>query len=198
MNILLILLINFIAGILVMILHELAKNIAAYFLTHPVYRQAVKINSPLRYIDVIGAIMFAFAWIAVGWQRPFKYDYRKFRMKESGLVILAVVGEVSSLVFAVSLLPVVKYLQFTMPLEIGLHTYLYLFVYTFIKYNLAIFFVNLLPMLPFDMSLIVQGMSAEKYAYLVRNDIYLKLFFLFMIGSGIIPRIVEFFLRQVV
>ncbi len=196
MNILLILLINLIAGIVVMILHELAKNIAAFFLTHPVYRQGVKINSPLKYIDVLGAIMFAFSWIATGWQRPVKYDYKKFRMEESGLVVLAVVGQVASLVFAIVLLPIVKYLQVSMPLEIGLHTYIYLFLYNLITFNLSIFFVNLLPILPFDMSLIVQGLSAEKYAYLVRNDMYLKLFFLFIIGSGMIPKIVNFFLAQ--
>ncbi len=195
MNTLITILINLLAGIIVMMLHEIPKNIAAYFLTHPVYRGGVKMNSPLKYIDVLGAVFFAFSGFVVGWQKPFSYDYRKFRMKEDGLVVLAVIGEVSSLFFAIILIPLLKIISFSGGIDSSFYLYLYAFVFALIKYNFAIFFVNLLPVIPMDMSLIVRGLSDKGYASLDKNDIYLKLFFIFFLSSGMITNIIAVLLK---
>ncbi len=188
-NTLIILFINLICGIIVVIWHEFPKNILAHFLTHPIYRGDLKIVSPIKYIDKVGAIMFAFSVFGIGWQKPYEYDVNKFTLKDKGGLILALVGQLFSLLLIFILFPLAYYTYHT-----GVNEYVVMFLFTLIKFNATLIVVNLFPMISFDMSAIIRGISYETYRSIEINNIYFKFAFLVILGMRLVPQITSFLL----
>ncbi len=191
MDVFISLIINFICGIIVVFWHEFPKNITEHYLLQEMYRGRLKIKNPLSYIDPIGMIMFIFSVVGMGWQRPYKYNTERFKLKKEGGVVIALVGQLSSLLLAFALLPLISYL-----FDSEANTYFIQFIGTLIKFSFAMFLVNLIPIQGFDMTLIVNAFSYKAKRILEVNEPYLKLFFVVLIVSRVIPRLTIYILES--
>ncbi len=184
MSVLISLIINFICGIIVVFWHEFPKNIVEHYLLQIMYRGKLKLRNPLTYIDPIGMIMFTFSVVGIGWQRPYKYNTERFKLKGEGGIVIALVGQLASLLLVFALLPVIAYMFVN---EVNI--YLLQFVSTLAKFSFALFLVNLIPIEGFDMTLIVNAFSYKARKTLEANQPYLKLFFVVLIVTRAIPRL---------
>ncbi len=185
MNVLISLIINFICGIIVVVWHEFPKNLVEHYLLQLMYRGRLKLRNPLTYIDPIGMIMFIFSVVGIGWQRPYKYNTERFKLKGEGGIVIALVGQLASLLLVFALLPLIGYMYAN---EVNI--YLLQFTGTLAKFSLALFLVNLIPLEGFDMTLIINAFSYKVRRTLEVNQPYLKLFFVVLIVTRAIPRLV--------
>ena len=177
--------INLLCGAIVMIWHELPKSVAAHFLTHSVFRKKkMELPSPLKYIDPIGLILFTFSSFGVGWQKPYEHNPNKLQDKERSLLTLALVGQVSSLLLMVFLLPVLQYM-----IMMKANTYIVYAVFQLMKFSLVLVVVNLLPVPPLDMSKIIHAISPNSYFRLLQNERYIHTAFILLVAFGIIETV---------
>lgn len=175
-------LINFICGAVVMIWHELPKSVAAHFLTHSVFRKKNMIlPSPMKYIDPIGLILFTFSSYGVGWQKPYEHNPNRLKDKERSLLVIAIIGQLASLLFMLFLIPVANYMIIT-----DANKFIIQAVSKLIIFNMAIFIVNLLPVPPLDMSKIIHAFSPNTYFRLMQNERYIHSAFILLVAFGII------------
>lgn len=178
--------INFICGIIVMIWHELPKSVAAYFLTHSVFRKKqMALPNPLKYIDPIGLILFGFSSFGIGWQKPYEHNPNRLRDKERSLLTIMLIGQLATLLFMFFLLPVSSYLDM-----IGGSRFLMYAVTKLIIFNMVIFIVNLLPVPPLDMSKIIHAMSPNTYFRLMQNERYIHSAFILLVAFGFVESFV--------
>lgn len=175
-------LINFICGILVMLIHELPKVLTAHILTHPIHRKKkIEFPSILTFIDPIGLVLFTFSSFGMGWQKPYEYNPSLLKDKEKSLLPIALSGQLANLLLVVILIPIIKY-------SITVDTsYIMLYgLYRLTIYNLVIFIVNLLPVPPLDMSKIIHAFSPNAYFNLMQNKRYIHAGFILLIAFGIL------------
>ncbi len=191
MQILIILIINFICGVIVSVWHEFTKNIASYFLTAPFFREKnFKFISPIKYIDPIGMVLFTFSPYATGWQKPYNYDASKFIHREKDRLVLGLVGQMSTFLLIVLLIPIYKFVQVAYDIDL-----LLVFIGTLIRFNGVILVVNLLPIPPFDMSGVIHALKPVTYNKVMKNEHYLHSLFLFIVAVGLLTIMTEFILN---
>jgi Zn-dependent protease len=180
--------IKIICGILVVLVHEIPKEIVAYTLIHPIYRkkEGLKIT-PLSYIDPIGLIMFVLT--NVGWQKPKEYNATKYRNKEKGVLAVALTGMAANLLFLVLLIPLI----YIPSVNIALNGYAIRFIVVLIAYNFAMILVNLLPVPPLEMTKIIQFFSPNAYFRLIQYKQIIQVVFIILIAMNIIPLMVQSF-----
>lgn len=189
LNIIIFMTINCMCGIIVMIAHEYPKKLAAYLLVHPIYRTKKLFDIPLRkYIDPIGLILFTLSLNSVygiGWQKPYEYNPSRFKAKEKALVYIGLMGQLSSLLFMFMMIPFFDYFASTMR-----NIYVNHFFLSLITFNFTIFFINLLPIPPFDMAKMIYAFSPTTYFKMVQNQRIFHLVFVLLVAMGIIQFLV--------
>ena len=177
-----VILIKLIAGMLVMLIHEVPKSIVSHYVMHPIYRASNKINrSFLKYIDPIGLIFFALA--NIGWQKPAHYNTSKYREKENGVLAVALTGYLSNLAVMVILVPI--------HINVDMPNYLTQFVFWMIYFNFGMVIINLLPVPPLEMTNLLYFFSPELCFKVIKNQRMIQIVFIFLLALGIIPMMVS-------
>lgn len=177
--------INLICGIIVMIIHELPKNIAAHFLTHPIHRpRRIKFITPKKFIDPIGLILFAVSSVGVGWQKPYEYNPNKLTDKHKSFLPIMLTGLLANFLAMMFLIPLFSVMQ-----TYQLNEYLLYFIQKLFIFNFMIFLVNLIPVPPLDMSYIIYAYSPDNYFKLIQNQRYIHSAFILVIAFGLIESI---------
>ncbi len=172
---------KFIAGLIVVWVHELPKLITVRLVTHPIHRRqdTEKLN-PFSFIDPIGLFMFMI--MNVGWQKPRSYSSGKYAHKEKGILSVALTGMVTNLLFMALLIPTIQFIQ---------NGYVASFVYYLIFFNFTIVIVNLLPVPPLEMSQIIYSVSPNAYFKLVQNERMIHTVFILLLVIGILPTFIQ-------
>lgn len=179
--------ISIIAGVIVMLVHEVSKYYFSLTLLHPIHRkrQDMKINL-LKYIDPVGLIIFVFS--GIGWQKPGDYNPSRFKEKEKGLLVLSIVGFAASALLIVAMIPIFLYFYRS---DIIFAKYFSIFVYKLIYFSFALIVVNLLPMPPFNMAKIIYALNPNFYFKLIQNERIIQAVFILMIAFGLINILVQ-------
>lgn len=93
------LLLQILAVLLCLTVHETCHGLAAYALGDPTAKQQHRLSlNPLRHIDPFGALMMLVA--GFGWAKPVPVDMRYFKHPKSGMAITALAGPVSNFIMA--------------------------------------------------------------------------------------------------
>jgi len=171
--------INFLCGILVMMIHELPKALVAHFLTHPLHKK--RWVSPLKYIDRIGLALFTVSFAGIGWQKPYTYNPNRLINKQKSLLPIMLAGQLASLSTTLLILPLWREMIYA-----GVNSYGVFIANKLMFFSFIIFIINLFPLPPFDMSQILYAYSPSTYAKLFQNQRYLLAAFFLLVILGVI------------
>lgn len=204
--------ISILAGIIIMIFHELPKSIL-FLLLHKKQEKTevqggiqeknstewVDILKVKNYIDPIGLLLCVVTY--GGFSKPYMYRIRRQKTN----FILGITGFCSLLLlFFIS----IRALQLCFNIEIltqgptiegGYKSIIaQLFWIYMALFSFGMFVINLFPVSVFDMGLIIAGKSPSKYFAIIKNDSLIKLMILLALVLGMVKAIslqaVEFFL----
>lgn len=176
------------AGMIVMILHELPKSMI-YKVKNSNKNTKTKKNiyKVMHYIDPIGLLLCAIT--QVGFSKPYMY---RIKEKKTNL-ILGIIGLLSLCIIFLSSITLWK---FTFPQHevITYSTTKEWFIISFPNYliqsiaivSINMFIVNLFPISTFDIGLIIAGKSPSKYFSIIRNDYVIKSILILVILFGLI------------
>lgn len=179
--------ISLVAGVIVVLVHEVSKYYFSLTLLHPIHRKRkdTKINF-LKYIDPVGLIIFVFS--GIGWQKPGEYNPARFKEKEKGLLVLSLVGFAASTLLIVAMIPLAMYLYRS---EILFGNYIFIFVYKLIYFSFALVVINLLPIPPLNMAKIIYALNPNFYFKLIQNERVIQAGFILMIAFGLLNVLVQ-------
>ncbi len=178
-------LLNALAAVIVMLIHEGAKHYYALVLMHPIYREREdKRFYPKRYIDPIGLIFFTFG--SIGWQKPGEFSPARFKDKERSLLSLSIIGLVSNILVMLALIPLYRWLYVPTSMNAFVQGYLIYFVGRLIYFNFALVIINLLPIPPMDMSKIIYALNPSFYFRMIQNERIIHAVFILLIAFNII------------
>lgn len=180
------LILSFIAAIVAMLVHEVPKYYVSLTLLHPIYRKRNdgKLNL-LRFIDPIGLILFMFTYI--GWQKPGEYNPARFKEKERSLFVIAVSGYISSLLVIFAMIPLFIYSKSMMTFGYYIVPEL---VYKIILFSFSILVINLLPIPPFNMAKIIYAFNPNAYFKLIQNERTIHAVFILLIAFNILRELI--------
>lgn len=125
--------------------------------------------NPLAHIDILGALMFlSFGY---GWAKPVPVNYGKLSIRSKNAPLyVSLAGPASNLLMAfIAGLPLMFDLV-QIPAEItGIIPSLYVFLSTFILFNLILFFFNMMPLFPLDgEKVLLHLLPAKSYATMIK------------------------------
>lgn len=190
-----------VAGIVIMILHELPKSIIycvrsrAEWKEQPNYNKRMKqtvidITKLWRYVDPIGLLLCVATYS--GFSKPYMYRMKDRKTNKIsgyvGFVTLLIIAVVNILILKTPFLEV-NLDKLTTIQDIKSRLILYYFFYCMAFVSINMIFVNLIPISTFDMGLIIAGYSPSKYFSIIKNDHNIKLILLFTVLLGIISTI---------
>ncbi|WP_455716612.1 site-2 protease family protein [Anaerosporobacter sp.] len=182
-----------VAGIVIMILHELPKSIIycvrsrAEWKEQPNYEQRIKravkdIFKLWRYVDPIGLLLCVTTYS--GFSKPYMY-----RMKDRETnKISGFVGFITLFLIAVVNIVILRMHFIEVNLE-KLTTWYFYFFYFMAYISINMFIVNLIPITTFDMGLLVAGYSPSKYFSIIKSDHTIKMILLIAVLLGLISTI---------
>lgn len=183
------LLIQAIAVILAMSIHETAHGLVSYWLGDPTAKQAHRLSlNPFRHVDWSGLLcllLFGF-----GWAKPVPIDPRYYKDPKSGIIWTSFAGPASNFLLAfVCVLLYYAMVRFCPGFMLGnwLGSFLsqVLAVTAIISTGFGIF--NLIPIPPLDGSKIVFSfLPPDKYYKFTRGTPWMTLVFIALLWSGII------------
>lgn len=176
---------NALAAIVVVLIHEGVKYYYSLVLMHPIYREREdKRFRPKRYIDPIGLIFFTFG--SIGWQKPGEFSPARFKDKERSLLSLSIIGLVANILVMLALIPLFRWLDQPLAMNSPVHTYLLYFVYRLIYFNFALVIINLLPIPPLDMSKIIYALNPSFYFRMIQNERIIHAVFILLLAFNIV------------
>lgn len=178
--------ISFLVGGVIMVLHEFPKTFL-YFVSTTIegrkkywYRLFYLHN----YIDPIGMILSVVSY--AGFSKP--YMFRIQSQKKN--LLLGITGFVTLGTTFICSIWVLRYTCHLSALEItgiGIHEIVkQLFWIYMAVLSASMFFVNLFPVSVFDMGLLIAGSSPRYYFGIIKNDVLIKIVLFFAIAVGVI------------
>lgn len=188
-----------VAGIVIMILHELPKSIIycvrsrAEWKEQPNYEQRIKrtikdISKVWKYIDPIGLLLCVTTYS--GFSKPYMYRMKDRKTNKIsgyvGFIMLFMIAVVNVLILRIYF-PDINYDKLT-----TLHNISSILIrfFSFMAYiSINMFIINLIPISTFDMGLLIAGYSPSKYFSIIKNDHNIKLILIFTVLLGIVSTI---------
>lgn len=181
MNKLIYIVITLVSGILLMIIHELPKNIAYYIIR---CKEGKKKPKNLFYfwknIDPVGIIT------TIAMYTPFSKQYKYTISNKKTSLTLGITGLTTLIITQISSIVVLKifFKDYLLQQDIvtqGTNYYIYLVVLNFSILCMTMILVNLFPVTCFDMGLILLGSNSKHRGTVIVFDGILKLIFFFMV-----------------
>ena len=174
-----------IAACLVMILHEIPKTI--------IYKIRVKKKQPkvniVQFIDPVGLIFAVVGYC--GFSKPYAYHVRDKKTNlwigYVGMITLIFLFLVTTLGCKYIMSPFVVAYAGTGTME-----YVSVFLFWIVQYmgvvSVGMFFVNLFPIVPFNMGNLIAGYSTSKLLSILKSDYELKMLYFLAMIFGIIKK----------
>ncbi len=132
-------------------IHEFAHAYVADSFGDDTPRLAGRVTlNPFAHLDFLGALMFIS--FGFGWAKPVPVNYGKLSIRSRNApMYVALAGPVSNLVMAlIGAIPIMfGVVQFPVE-QSSIIPSLYVFLSTFVMFNLVLFFFNILPLFPLD------------------------------------------------
>lgn len=164
-------LINFLALVVAITVHEFAHALSADRLGDPTPRIQGRLTlNPLAHLDPLGTIMILIA--RFGWGKPVQFDPFNLRNPRRDAAIISIAGPISNLILATVasvLLRIMLPLQFSVFGHSGnvigiLGLFLFTFLQSLIVLNVVLAIFNLIPIHPLDGFKIVGGFLSPQKA----------------------------------
>ncbi|HWS43670.1 MAG TPA: site-2 protease family protein [Pseudoflavonifractor sp.] len=154
------------AVLICLTLHEMGHGLAAYALGDPTAKKSRRLSlNPLRHLDPFGALMMlAFGF---GWAKPVPIDIRYFKHPKRGLALTALAGPVTNFLLAYLALVGANFLLPSAYSGTVWAGYLLDFLVTLCLCSLGLGIFNLIPFPPLDGSKVVEGFLPDKITYTV-------------------------------
>lgn len=154
------------AVLICLTLHEMGHGLAAYALGDPTAKKSRRLSlNPLRHLDPFGALMMlAFGF---GWAKPVPIDIRYFKHPKRGLALTALAGPVTNFLLAYLALVGANLLLPSAYSGTVWAGYLLDFLVTLCLCSLGLGIFNLIPFPPLDGSKVVEGFLPDKITYTV-------------------------------
>jgi Zn-dependent protease len=173
-------------------IHEFAHALAAYRLgdSTPKYEGRLTLN-PLAHLDLFGSLLILVS--GFGWAKPVRFNPYGLRVEPRfGSMLVAAAGPLSNLALAVggaalvwTVLPVLR--AMATPLTSTIASLLVFFVFI----NVALFFLNLIPLSPLDGFTVLRGFLPHHLVYqLDKIQPYSMFIFLAIFITGILGVII--------
>ena len=162
------LLINLIAALTCIILHEMSHGYVAYLLGDKTAKEMGRLSlNPLKHIDPIG--LLAFVILKFGWAKPVQIDPRNFKNPKRGMALSALAGPVTNFLLAILVLFI---FGFVFPfISYGGFVYMLFLRTAYFSVVLGIF--NLVPIPPLDGSKVLFAVASDElWAKLMRYERY--------------------------
>ncbi|MDK2809178.1 MAG: hypothetical protein PWP24_1915 [Clostridiales bacterium] len=167
------------ASCVVMILHEIPKTVLFfYFEKKP--RLGKNLRKSYQFIDPIGLIfsLTGFCGFSKSYMLRTKRDKNNLYLGLAGFIMLLLLTAGGFLICRFAFI------------EVDMSHYFSVFWFMFFQYisitAFGMFFVNLFPLMTFDMGLVIAAKSREKYFSIIRNDYLIKMIFILCALLGII------------
>lgn len=154
------------AVLLCLTLHELGHGLAAYALGDPTAKQSRRLSlNPLRHLDPFGALMMLIT--GFGWARPVPIDMRYFKHPKRGMALTALAGPVTNFLLAYLALVGANFLLPSAYAGAAWAGSLVKFLVTVCLCSLGLGLFNLIPFPPLDGSKVVEGFLPDKITYTI-------------------------------
>lgn len=154
------------AVLICLTLHEMGHGLAAYALGDPTAKKSRRLSlNPLRHLDPFGALMMLV--FGFGWAKPVPIDIRYFKHPKRGLALTALAGPVTNFLLAYLALVGANFLLPSAYSGTVWAGYLLDFLVTLCLCSLGLGIFNLIPFPPLDGSKVVEGFLPDKITYTV-------------------------------
>lgn len=154
------------AVLICLTLHEMGHGLAAYALGDPTAKKSRRLSlNPLRHLDPFGALMMLV--FGFGWAKPVPIDIRYFKHPKRGLALTALAGPVTNFLLAYLALVGANLLLPSAYSGTVWAGYLLDFLVTLCLCSLGLGIFNLIPFPPLDGSKVVEGFLPDKITYTV-------------------------------
>ena len=169
-------------------IHEFAHAWAAYYLgDHTAERQGRLTLNPLVHLDFMGTLFLIL--VGFGWGKPVPYNPHNLKNQKYGEAIVSAAGPLSNLLLAIVSSVILRLMLSYSSLDVNNLGLQFLALVAYINIILMVF--NLIPLPPLDGSKILFTFLPRSMdnlrALLEQNNIFLVIFLLFLIMSGILP-----------
>ncbi len=183
------LLLQIVAVLLCLTVHETCHGLAAYALGDPTAKRMKRLSlNPLRHIDPFGALMMIVA--GFGWAKPVPVDMRYFKHPKSGMAITALAGPMSNFVLAylaMLLYALVYGLLITGRVSGAVFWGLLNFFWLLASLSVGLGVFNLIPFPPLDGSKILESVLPDRIYYqILRFERYGILILMVVLWTGIL------------
>lgn len=177
------------AGMIVMIMHELPKSVV-YQLRNTNGQNKAAIFKVWQYIDPIG-LLFCVTTTA-GFSKPYMYRIKEMKtnllLGITGIVTLIVMFVGSTLAWK-ELYPVGASYTYSTTIEWVVKMLPNYIIQYISVLSINMLLVNLVPISTFDIGLIVAGKSPSKYFSIIKNDYMIKMILIMIILFGVISNL---------
>lgn len=183
------LLLQILAVLICLTVHEVCHGLAAYALGDPTAKSQHRLSlNPLRHIDLFGALMMLVA--GFGWAKPVPIDMRYFKHPKSGMALTALAGPVSN--FLLAYLTMLIYMLLLGLVYTGAVAGIFFqglldFLWILISLSVGLGIFNLIPFPPLDGSKVVECILPDQIYYkILRYEFAGMLVLMVLLWSGIL------------
>ena len=189
------LLIDAVALIIGIVMHESAHALAAYLLGDKTARSRGRVSlNPLAHIDPFGTVLLPLLMLAAGgpvfaFAKPVPVYLNNLKHPKRDELLVALAGPLSNVLLALIGALIGHFLMPVLVLQVpmGFLYYLFSFFMTFIVVNLSLAFFNLIPLPPLDGSSILvpflKGKALQEYYRIQQYAMPILLVILYLLPS---------------
>lgn len=189
------LLIDAVALIIGIVIHESAHALAAYLLGDKTARSRGRVSlNPLAHIDPFGTVLLPLLMLAAGgpvfaFAKPVPVYLNNLKHPKRDELLVALAGPLSNVLLALIGALIGHFLMPVLVLQVpmGFLYYLFSFFMTFIVVNLSLAFFNLIPLPPLDGSSILvpflKGKALQEYYRIQQYAMPILLVILYLLPS---------------
>lgn len=180
------------AFIIVIVVHEIAHGLSAYWMGDPTAKDAGRLTlNPLVHADPVGSILLPFLLVVsnspvvFGWAKPVPINPLNFRQPRKGLLITSLAGPGSNFLLAA---------LFALLFKTGLfapHSVMWTFLLSGVMVSLVLGVFNLIPIPPLDGSNVLMALLPRSMMrYYVMLERYGFIILIAMLYLGLLNRVI--------